>query len=422
MSLYTATGAGQNVDGKEASLEATRQALDRLGKAFPALALVFTSSEFPAQEVLAGVTTLLGSTPVLGISTRQTLAENCYLPRAVAVTLIGGDDIKAQAGWFPGYATDSQLVASQRLMDFLDTPAPTPVRRLDPMRTRPLKEFLAAEKARDESAVPLLFLGLDGLGGNAELVCTALNGRKLAVAGCLSGGKAAQDAGYQIAGNQAGAGGLAAALLSGSFQIGMGSAHGWQAIGPGYTITSTEGHRILGLDGNSPALVYSQVLGHTLHEWVTSPLNELIRLYPLGIDNGNSTGWVVRSPIKVESDGSLLMNAPVHEGSIAYLLVGSAPSCLEAAQAAARQAMAALSPAQPALALVFADAAWQWLMEPEGYPDLQAIRSVIGKEVPLAGGYSYGQLARTDGNGPLTLLNQHITIILLGSQPNPVFH
>ena len=417
MSLNTAIGIGQAIDGKEAALEASRQALDRLEKAAPVLALVFSACEYPRQDIMDGVTPLLGNTPVFEISTILPLAGNAYLPRAVVVTLIGGSDLKAQSRWFPGYAANPQLFANRLLPEFLDGAPSTPgLARPDLMQTRKLTGSLYSERANPDRSAKLLFLGVDGLDGNTEQVCAAVSGKKMAVAGYTSGGKQCPAPGYSLAGNQAGEGVLSAALLNGSFQVGSGASHGWQPVGPSYTVTSTEGNRVLELDGNPAALVYSQILGHPIHDWVTSPLNELIRLYPLGIERADTPEWVVRSPLKVDVDGSLLMNAPVRQGSAAHLLVGSVQSCLKAAQAAAQQAMTALSPSRPALALVFADAAWQMLMEPEGNPEIQAIRSVIGEEVPLVGGYSFGQFARSDTAQPLVFLNQHIEIVLLGRQ------
>jgi hypothetical protein len=208
---------------------------------------------------------------------------------------------------------------------------------------------------------------------------------------------------------------LAAALLSGNIQIGTGTAHGWQPVGPFYTATTVKGNKILELDGSLPAQIYSQLLGHTIREWVTPPLNELIRLYPLGIEEFSSPNWVIRSPLKVDVDGGLLLNTPIREGCVAHLMVGSVPSCIKAAQAAAQQALSSIRPARPALALVFADVAWQMLMEPEANPEIPAIQDILGKDIPIVGGYTLGQFARSDSSQPLPYLNQHIEIVLIGS-------
>jgi hypothetical protein len=107
------------------------------------------------------------------------------------------------------------------------------------------------------------------------------------------------------------------------------------------------------------------------------------------------------------------MNARVKESSVGYLLVGSIASCLEAAQDAARQAVAALGPARPILAIVFADIAWKMLFETQPGSEISPIRDVIGAAIPLAGGYTVGQIRNSPGGAEL--LNQHIEIMLLGA-------
>ena len=58
---------------------------------------------------------------------------------------------------------------------------------------------------------------------------------------------------------------------------------------------------------------------------------------------------IMRSPIRVEADGSFRMNAPVRDGADAFLLVGNRSSCEKAAQQAAQQALQQLNGVNPYL-------------------------------------------------------------------------
>ncbi len=417
MSLSAAVGVGQASDGNEAALVATRQALDKMGKTPTVFAMVFSSFEYPIQAVLAGASTLLANIPIWGISTILPLMDHRYLPRSVIVVLIAGSDIKVQTGWFPEYSSNPHMVASQLLPSLLD--APPPVSNIATTELLKNRRVTTGNLNKKQSTTQkVLFLAMDGTNGNAAMICTALRSRRIPVVGCLSSSKSQYGKSYQIAGNQAGTGGLAAAVLNGNFRLGTGLAHGWQPVGPFYKATLVKDNKILEMDGDLPAQVYSQILGHTIREWVTPPLNELIRLYPLGIEELNSLNWVIRSPLRVDVDGGLLMNAPIREGSVAHLLVGSVQSCIKAAQLAAQQALSSIQFARPVLAMVFADSAWQMLMEPEGNPEIQAIQAIIGSDIPIVGGYTLGQFARSDFNQPLPFLNQHIEVVLLGN-PEP---
>jgi len=103
------------------------------------------------------------------------------------------------------------------------------------------------------------------------------------------------------------------------------------------------------------------LLGYPAREWGFPPLNHMARLYPLGMEQGEEL--VVRSPIRVEADGSFRMNAPVRDGVDAFVMVGSRTACQKASQAAAQQALRNLEGAKPVFALVLVDIAWQMLLK-----------------------------------------------------------
>ncbi|MBK8620015.1 MAG: hypothetical protein IPN96_23685 [Anaerolineales bacterium] len=75
------------------------------------------------------------------------------------------------------------------------------------------------------------------------------------------------------------------------------------------------------MDGRPASETYAGLFGYPARDWAFPPLNYLARLYPLGVEQGEDL--VVRSPIRVEADGSFRMNANIRDGIDAYLLVGS---------------------------------------------------------------------------------------------------
>jgi hypothetical protein len=204
-------------------------------------------------------------------------------------------------------------------------------------------------------------------------------------------------------------------LLTGPFRIGVGLAHSRLSTGHHFKITSVNNTRLRGLDNLPPAQAYSRILGHTREEWAVPPLAEMVRLYPLGVVVEKGTGLLIRSPLRVNEDGSFLMNAPLKEGSSSYMMVGTRPACLKAVGDAVKTAIDELQGAQPLLAIVFIDTAWQLLLEMQGSPELEALRAALGDQVPIAGAYTFGQIT---GNPPMQLpqlLNQHIQVILLAA-------
>jgi hypothetical protein len=110
------------------------------------------------------------------------------------------------------------------------------------------------------------------------------------------------------------------------------------------------------------------------------------------------------------------MNAPVRDGADAFLLVGSRISCQEAAQQATQQALRELDGVKPEFALVLVDIAWQMLLKATPGAEIAAIQEIIGEEIPIAGGYTLGQIVPGSDTAPLGFLNQHIVVILFGEE------
>ncbi|MEK6255714.1 MAG: FIST C-terminal domain-containing protein, partial [Chloroflexota bacterium] len=132
------------------------------------------------------------------------------------------------------------------------------------------------------------------------------------------------------------------------------------------------------------------------------------------IQGENGSPFKIRTPMWVNQDGSLQMNADLENGDIGHLLVGSREKCIDAARLATFEALSSLGSSKLALALVFADVSWQMLLEGQSGVEISAIREVLGPNIPIAGGYTFGQISRDKQSNKIDLLNQHIEVVLIG--------
>jgi hypothetical protein len=383
MTLVSSVGFAQALDGREAGLQAAHHALNHLGASVPGLAVVISSHQYQAREVLNGVSSLLGDVPTIGFSSPAGLTQAGQHPHTVIVALLSGD-FHADTLWLPGYAQSGRETAVKI-------------------------EQHAAARVEHQS---LLFFA-DGFNGDAEQFCNAIS-PDLNVLGGLSSGDLHTGNTYQMAGNQTGTGGLAAAFLRGNLKIGIGSDHGWDPVGRQFRITRSRGFWLRTLDGRPASETYASLFGYPARDWAFPPLSYLARLYPLGVEQGEDL--VVRAPIRVEADGSFRMNAAIREGIDAYLLVGSRTACERAARQATQQALLQLGDVKPAFALILVDIAWQMLLKAQPGVEIAAVQEILGTKIPIAGGYTLGQVTSTDSNAP-KFLNQHIVVIVFG-EPN----
>jgi hypothetical protein len=72
---------------------------------------------------------------------------------------------------------------------------------------------------------------------------------------------------------------------------------------------------------------------------------------------------------------------------------------------------------KPVLAVVLVDVAWQMLLKAHPGVEIDAVQEILGNKIPIAGGYTLGQLVPDEKTHP-KFLNQHITVILFGEEPN----
>ncbi len=382
MALIASIGHAQALNGREAGLQAAHQALNKLGSGTPAFGLVVASHQYQAREVVSGISSLLGDTPVIGFSSSVCLAGDGLHPNSVLVGLMAGD-LQAETRWMPGYAQSGRDTGAQ-----------------------------LSKQITDQKGTRALFFFADGFNGDADQLCSALSVGSVALAGGLSSGDLHTGHSYQIAGPQNGTGALSAAFVRGDVRVGIGAAHGWNPVGSQFRVTRSRGFWLRTLDGRPASETYAQLFGYPAREWAFPPLSHLARLYPLGVEQGDQL--IIRAPIRVEADGSFRMNAPVRDGVDAYLLVGSRASCENAAQQAAQQALQQLGGAKPALVLILADIAWEMLLKSSPGAEIAAVQDILGKEVPIAGGYTLGQIIPGKESRAPQLLNQHIVVVAFG--------
>jgi hypothetical protein len=388
MTFIAAVGQAQALDAREAGLQAAHHALNQLGSAAPALAIVVAPHRHDPHQVLTGVSSLLLNVPIVGFSSYAGITAQGSRYQSVIVILFSGENFRAETHWFAAYSQASAEMAAR------------------------IVQLLGYEQ---RPADAILVFG-DGLNGNADEFCAALPAH-LPLVGGLSSADLQSANGFQIAGLQSGGGAMSAAFLRGNIKIGIGHGHGWKPVGNRFRVTRSRGFWLRTLDGHPASETYSQLFGKPARQWAFPPLNYTTRIYPLGFEQEGTTDLLIRAPLRVEADGSFRLNSVLRDGSDAYLMIGSPSDCERAAQQAAQQAMLPLGKTRPAFALVLMDIGWHLLMQSRIDDQIRAIQNVIGEDVPLAGGYTLGQIVPAQpGEAHPRFLNQHVVVILFAER------
>lgn len=387
MPLTAAVNLSENPDGYLAGSSASRQALAGLQDQPLSMAWVLATPTYDLTRVKSGVSSVLGTqVPLMGFSTSGILSGKNRHNRAVGVAVLAGRHLTIHADWWPDPGEDPHTLG--RLIEI-------------------------SREAAGLNDASLLVIG-DGFNGVGDLFCRMPVDKQINVAGGLAGGSLLSGRTFQIGGRNSGSGGMAVAWLPEQIRMSTAVGCGWSPVAQPFRIDRAEGLWVRELSDRRPADLLAELFGYSARKWAYPPLNESVRQYPLGLDLDNDL--LIRSPLRVEADGSLRMNAVVPEGTSARLMVSNLSNCLQAAARAAQQALEGLGDAHPVFGLLLVDQAWQSLFEAHPGAEVNAVRKVLGDSLPVLGGYGYGQIARRKSSSDLQLFNQHLELILFGTE------
>lgn len=344
-----------------------------------ALAVVVVPSEYPAEAVRSTLVSELRGVPFFGFSSAGQLHQHRQVDEQIIVAVLAGDGLDVRTAWWPG----------------IDGELPTNVREsLAPNEDNPV------------------ILAVDGTRADAQALTQLLDG--LHVVGCVTGGEMSHpNENYQLAGEAAGVGGVAGLHISGRVKLGVGMAHGWTPVGLYSKVTQADGLWIRTLDERPAAEFYANLFSIESYDWLSPLLKDMIRMYPLGIEQVGTGEMQICAPVRIEADGSFRMMTSVVPGSTGHVMVGSIMECERAIRQACSQALAALGNAQPVLAVVCVDVAWKTIFESEPTRIPRIMSDALGIDIPVVGGYSLGQIMTPD-RAP-QVLNQHFEVILIGA-------
>lgn len=176
-----------------------------------------------------------------------------------------------------------------------------------------------------------------------------------------------------------------------SLKVGYGSLGGWDPFGLERMITKSKDNILYELD-NKPALaLYKEYLGN-----LATGLPSTGLLFPLRlrITNNGKEAEVVRTILGVnEEDQSMIFAGDMPEGTPATLMKANFERLIDGAAGAGKMSIEPLGAIPPQLAILISCVGRKLVLKERVEEEVEAVRAVVGKDVPIAGFYSYGELA-----------------------------
>lgn len=364
---WVAVGSSPAGDGAEVGRAVARRAL---AGPEPAVLIAFASDDLDLEAFAAAVCEESGDVPLVGCSTAGEISTGGTSDGGAVVVGLGG----------PGFSVRTSVARNVS----------------GDLRQAGVAAATAA-LPEDRGHRALLLLS-DGLAGDQQEIVRgaySVAGAFVPLVGGCAGDELRMQRTRQIYGREVLTDGVVAVGLSSDAPIGIGVNHGWRKVGEPMLVTAAAGTRVLSLDGRRALDVYRERLGVPA-EISADAFTAFALTHPLGLDRrgGEEVRFVAGAGF---DDGSLQCIAEVPTGALVHLMEGDAASVLGATEAAGAAALAALGHAAPRGVLAFDCIARRAVLGDAGIAaEVDALRS-LAAGAPVAGFYTYGEIARTSG-------------------------
>jgi hypothetical protein len=367
---WLAVGQSAEPDAFEAGAQAARAALQRDE---PKLLVVFSSDAYDLPDLLLGINTESGGAPLIGCSTAGEIASAGPSDASVVVVALGGEGFSVSTGC---------AVA-----------APDGLREASASASR-------CAVGVDRRSHRVLMLLTDGLGGDQmEVVRGAYSvvGAEVPLVGGCAGDSLKMKATHQLFGDRVLQGAVVAAAIGSDAPMGIGVQHGWRKVGDPMLVTASSTNRVQTLDDHPALDVYLQRLGAPPEAYTdAAAFTHFAMTHPLGLirRRREEVRYVAEANF---ADRSLVCIAQVPQGGLAWMMEGDGDSVLEATDVACRDALAPLDGRPPIGLLAFDCIARRGVLGDQGIrSEIERITNHAGA-APVAGFYTYGEIARTRG-------------------------
>lgn len=388
-------GKSNNPDAFKAGAEACKQAMEQISGE-PKFTMVFSTVSYDQEKIIEGVRSVSGQASLVGCSDAGEITTDGSFLKHIVVMALDSPDIEWTIGVGKGTIKDSFQAG---------------------------KDAAESVKSKSKKPISLFIMLLDGLSENGAAAVRGAQevlGKNFPIMGGSAGDDFMFEKTYQYHNGKILNDTVIGIGLSGEFSFGVGVRHGWEPIGLPMKVTKAEGAKLIEID-NRPALsIYEDYFGKKAEELTKEPIAKMAYTYPLGMSVDGSSELLIRDVVIANKKGEINCAAEIPQGVEIRLMLGDPEKAISAAKEAAKQALTQLGNAKPKVIFVFNCIARHKLLGSRVNEEITAIQEVLGKDVPLIGFYTYGEIAPLGGllgSGCFSVFhNETMTLLVLGEK------
>jgi hypothetical protein len=381
--LTMAVGQSDDVEPAAAIREAIAQARAQLGGLTPTAGLLFAAFETFDPVLARTVEAEFPGVQLIGAtSSAQMSSVAGYLEDSVALTLFAAEDIDITVGLGEHLETDAEAAARAAVDQALARTTREP--RLCLLLADPLNGQRAMEGVREILPAGVAVVGGASSGPNLGLPRPS----------------------YQLLNDRVVEDSVVILLFSGALAYSLSVGTGLRPIGRTGTVTRSDYGRIVEIDGK-PATAFTA--GYVDVAGPATFGN------PLAIRKKDGSEPYVRVMLTQDPDGAIAVPGEIPVGSIVQLTTATGDEIVAATGDAVRRARESFPDgATPSGALIFSCAVRKFLLGTRTGQELAEARSVLARDLPVAGMYCTGEIAPVDGDESHFLNESFVTVLLGG--------
>jgi hypothetical protein len=433
-----------DIDSSDAVAELIAGANDALGDSVPRVAMLFAGIDHEFDIVLNQLNAAWPGLALIGCTTDGEMSSHIlFAEDSLALILLCGDDFHAVSGVAKSVSTD--VTGSIR------TSANDAVQRLAASGggNRAANGGAAnGSDATSSGSAPRLCITMpDGLTVSGSAALNALRaelGDAVPIFGGTAGDQWRFKGTKQFHGTEVLEDSVPFLLFGEGVVFSFGVDTGWRPIGREGRVTDVTGHVVRAIDGQPATAFYREFLGNADITHLTE--------YPLAVAADDGRGYYLRAPGRTdEAAGSIHFLGDVPAGARVHITTtnrdqildatrssfqhalddfpkaagrsdgnargadGSADGASSAGGASSAATAANPRPGKPALALCISCAGRKQILGSRTQEEGRIVSELLG-DVPAAGFYGYGEIARLAKDGISHYHNETFTTLLLGSR------
>lgn len=372
MGLEVGVGWSKKDDSFLAGKEASEKALSALGSSSPDLIFVFSSIRYEHKKLLKGVREVTKNSPLIGCTTGGEITPEGPQKGSVVVSAIKSKDAKIFTGKVEKISKNIRKAGEE------------------------LGSFLTKDVLPEEGGT--IFVFPDGLSGNMTELVRGIYDSIHPTIDLVGGGAGDEwrfERTYQFFNDSVLTDSVVGVYINTDIHCGYGVRHGFSPVGEPLLVTKAKGNILYELNEKPAIEAYLEYFGLSKDRLGMEKLGAMkeANFYPLGVPIWRDEFQIVHLNY-MNPDGSITCANEIPENSIVRIMHAKREDLLHATRTALNQAISMVEGKKVRACFIFDCISRPLLLEDSTFEEIKIVREIVGKDVPVSGFYTYGEIGR----------------------------